>query len=60
MVADTKSAQLSLKKQIKRMTDSINDKAIKLKKELKGEGLRSEVFDAIINVIQQRSQHLKI
>ncbi|WP_256375699.1 hypothetical protein [Bartonella refiksaydamii] len=42
------------------MTDSINDKAIKLKKELKGEGLRSEVFDAIINVIQQRSQHLKI
>ncbi|EJF79929.1 hypothetical protein MCO_00506 [Bartonella sp. DB5-6] len=60
MVADTKSAQLFLKKQIKRMTDSINDKAIKLKKELEDEGLRSEVFDAIINVIQQRSQHLKI
>lgn len=60
IVADTKASQLSLKKQIKRMTDSINDKAIKLKKELESEGLCSEVFDAIINIIQQRSQHLKI
>ncbi|EJF78964.1 hypothetical protein MCO_00571 [Bartonella sp. DB5-6] len=41
------------------MTDSINDKAIKLKEELEGEGLHSEIFDTIINVIQQRSQHLK-
>ncbi|WP_438722083.1 type II toxin-antitoxin system HipA family toxin [Bartonella rochalimae] len=60
IVADTKAAQLSLEKQIKRMTVLINDKAIKLKKELEGKGLHSEVFDAIINIIQNRSQHLKL
>ncbi len=41
------------------MTDFINNKAIKLKEELKGEGLRSKISDKIIDVIQQRSQHLK-
>ncbi|OLL39377.1 hypothetical protein AT246_06375 [Bartonella henselae] len=59
MVADTKAAQLSLEKQIKRMIVSMNDKAIKLKKELKMQDLNSEVFSAIINIIQKRSQHLK-
>ncbi len=41
------------------MIVSINDKAIKLKKELKMQDLNSEVFSAIMNIIQKRSQHLK-
>ncbi|WP_273721605.1 MULTISPECIES: type II toxin-antitoxin system HipA family toxin [unclassified Bartonella] len=60
MVADTKAAQLSLEKQIKRMIGAINDEAIKLKKELERQNLNSEVFSAIIDIIQKRSQQLQL
>lgn len=54
------TAQNAISKQIKRMTDSINDRAVALKEELEKDGLRSEVFDVIINVIQKRSKRLKL
>ena len=55
MVADTKAAQSAMDKQIKMMSSEIIDVATTLKKELQEEGLTSDVFEKIIEIIKERS-----
>lgn len=58
MVADTKTAQSAMNRQIKRMSGKIVDSAIILKTELQDEGLNSDIFADIIKIIKVRSQRL--
>ena len=58
MVADTKTAQSVMNKQIQAMSGKIIDAAITLKTELQDEGLHSDIFEEIISVIKERSQRL--
>ena len=58
MVADTKTAQSAMNKQIQAMSGKIVDAAITLKTKLQNEGLNSDIFEEIINVIKERSQRL--
>jgi len=58
MVADTKAAQSAMNKQIQAMSGKIVDAAITLKTELQEEGLSSDIFEQIIEVIKERSQRL--
>lgn len=59
LVSDTKAAQSSMNKQINVMTDKLYDTAVQLKGDLEGQGLSSDIFDDIINVIQERSKRLQ-
>ena len=58
MVADTKTAQSAINKQIQAMSGKIIDAAITLKTELQEEGLTSDIFEDIIKIIKERSQRL--
>ena len=58
MVVDTKTAQSAMNKQIQAMAGKIVDAAIILKTELQDEGLNSDIFEEIINVIKEHSQRL--
>jgi serine/threonine-protein kinase HipA len=57
--AHTKNAELFVKKQIHSLSQKIILESEKLKKQLISEGISSEVFDEIINVINVRSEKLK-
>lgn len=58
MVADTKAAQSAINRQIQAMSGKIVDAAITLKTELQEEGLTSDIFEEIIEIIKERSQRL--
>ncbi len=58
MVADTKAAQSAINRQIQTMSGKIVDVATTLKTELQDEGLTSDIFEDIIEVIKERSQRL--
>lgn len=55
LVPDTKTAQSSIQRQITTMAQKIMGKATTLKTDLQNNGLTSEVFDMIIQVIKERS-----
>jgi len=58
LVADTKTAQLAMNRQIKTMTSKIMEVAPNLKKCLVEDGLYSDVFDEIIEMIEERSRRI--
>ncbi len=58
MVADTKAAQSAINRQVQTMSGKIIDAAITLKTELQDEGLSSDIFEEIIEIIKERSQRL--
>lgn len=58
MVADTKAAQSAINRQIQAMSGKIVDVATTLKTELQEEGLTSDIFEEIIEIIKERSQRL--
>lgn len=58
IVADTKAAQSAINRQIQAMSGKIVDVATTLKTELQDEGLTSDIFEDIIEVIKERSQRL--
>lgn len=57
-IADTKTAQSAMNRQIKIMTGKMMDAAPGLKATLAAGGLASEVFDEIIKIIEERSKQL--
>lgn len=58
IVADTKAAQSAINRQIQAMSGKIVDVATTLKTELQEEGLTSDIFEDIIEIIKERSQRL--
>ena len=58
LVPDTKAARSAIDKQVKEMSDKIVDAAHKVKADLEAEGLTSEIFAAIIKIIEERSMRL--
>ena len=58
IVADTKTAQSAINKQIQTMSEKIVDAAVTLQAGLQHEGLTSDIFEEIIKVIKARSQQL--
>ena len=58
LVADTKVAQSAMNRQIKKMSDKIIEVAPNLKTKLIADGLKSDVFDDIIAVIEERTKRL--
>jgi serine/threonine-protein kinase HipA len=58
MVSDTKAAQSVMNRQIKKMSEKIVDAAITLRIKLQKEGLTSDIFEEIIEIIKERSHRL--
>ena len=58
MVPDTKAGRSAIDKQVKEMSGKIVDAAHKVKSDLGAERLTSEVFAAIIKIIEERSMRL--
>jgi len=58
LVADTKLAQATMKRQIKSMTDKIIDAAASLKTKLVSDGLSSSVFEDILKIIEKNAKRL--
>ncbi|MFV0321731.1 MAG: type II toxin-antitoxin system HipA family toxin [Alphaproteobacteria bacterium] len=59
LTKDTQTAKSAMDKQIKAMGDKIVDKAITLRTTLKSDGIQSEIFADIINLIEDRLRFLK-
>lgn len=58
IVADTKTAQLAMTRQITTMAGKVMDAALSLKRRLEADGLVSDVFDEIITIIEARLRKL--
>lgn len=56
---NTKTAESAMLKQINKMNNKILDRALMLQKQLNRDGIRSEIFDNIINLIKDRLNFLK-
>lgn len=60
LMPDTKAAQSVVIKQLQAMTGKISDQARELKNSFEATGLKSDVFDDIIAVIDGRASRLKV
>ncbi len=58
LVPDTKAAQSSMNRQIRKMTEKMMETAPSLKASLIKDGLASDVFDEIIAIIEERAKRL--
>lgn len=59
LVADTSAAKNALQKQLQKVSSMVLREAIALKKSLAQQNIHSEIFDAIIDVIQKRVQLIR-